>query len=75
MARWTARLTDTMSTATARPSSTREACILCGMVANVDPWLHASRYRHEPQIIRDGRRLVHNRRGAFVPLWTRSKSR
>lgn len=46
----------------------RELCTRCGMVANIDPWLHASRYRHQPTVIRDGKLLIHNRRGAFVPF-------
>jgi hypothetical protein len=43
-----------------------ERCIICGMVANVDPWLHQIRYRHIPMVRRDGLDLIHNGRGAFV---------
>jgi hypothetical protein len=45
----------------------KETCILCGMVANVDPWTHQERYRHVPKVIRDGVVHIHNGRGAFIP--------
>lgn len=34
------------------PEATREKCIRCGMVANVDPSLHTERYGHVPEVIR-----------------------
>ena len=46
--------------------STVETCARCGMVANLDPWLHAERYGHQPQVWRDGQVLVHNGYGAFT---------
>jgi hypothetical protein len=35
----------------------RETCVICGMVANIDPSLHAERYAHTPEVIRDGQRF------------------
>lgn len=35
-------------------TDTRESCTRCGMVANVDPSLHAERYGHDPVVRRDG---------------------
>jgi hypothetical protein len=35
----------------------KETCIICGMVANIDPSLHHQRYRHLPRVRRDGRTL------------------
>lgn len=35
----------------------RETCVVCGMVANVDPSLHTERYGHRPEVVRDGVRL------------------
>lgn len=32
----------------------REICVRCGMVANVDPFLHTTRYGHLPEVVRDG---------------------
>lgn len=32
----------------------RETCAVCGMVANLDPFLHAQRYGHQPEVVRDG---------------------
>ena len=43
-------------------------CAVCGMVANLDPWFHQQRYRHRPVIVENGQRLIHNGRGAFVPM-------
>jgi hypothetical protein len=34
------------------PATARETCLHCGMVANVDPNLHAERYEHEPTVRR-----------------------
>ena len=38
------------------PDNGRETCVVCGMVANVDPSLHTERYGHAPEVRRDGRR-------------------
>ena len=38
-------------------TETTEQCAICGLVANVDPSLHRQRYRHTPEVWRDGRRL------------------
>lgn len=46
----------------------RETCVICGMIANVDPWLHAERYAHEPEVVRYGRRLRHDGSGTFTLL-------
>lgn len=46
----------TMSGQEASPEAT-EICARCGMVANLDPWLHTERYGHRPEVIRAGARL------------------
>jgi hypothetical protein len=33
----------------------REVCMVCGMVANLDPGLHSERYAHPPVVKRNGR--------------------
>ncbi len=35
----------------------REACAICGMLANVGPSEHTERYGHKPVVVRDGRLL------------------
>lgn len=35
-------------------ASSSERCTVCGMIANVDPSLHAERYAHIPRVRRDG---------------------
>ncbi|SIH23057.1 Uncharacterised protein [Mycobacteroides abscessus subsp. abscessus] len=46
--------------------SFRETCTLCGMVANLDPWLHAQRYGHEPVVTRGGIAYAHDGAGTFT---------
>lgn len=48
------------------PTDTRIPCSVCGMVANVDPWLHEERYGHSPSIRVDGLVLVHQGDGTFA---------
>lgn len=38
-------------------TTNREKCVRCGLVANIDPSLHAERYDHNPAVWRDGRVL------------------
>lgn len=52
---------------TTTKTATAKLCIHCGMVGNVDPWFHAERYGHEPVIILDGVRMVHQGDGSFLP--------
>lgn len=42
---------------TTSTEAVRETCIICGMVANLDPSLHTDRYSHRPEVIRNGQRL------------------
>ena len=36
----------------------KEKCMRCGLVANLDPRLHAERYGHDPTVWLDGRAYV-----------------
>lgn len=47
----------------------KESCVICGMVANVDPALHTERYGHVPEVIRDGvRRRFSFQSWTFQPV-------
>lgn len=40
-------------------------CCKCGMIANVDPWLHTERYGHRPVIKWEGKEYPHRGDGYF----------
>jgi hypothetical protein len=44
----------------AKPVPTRETCVRCGMVANIDPAFHEERYGHRPAVRRDGQLFEFN---------------
>lgn len=54
-------------------------CLICGMVGNVDPWLHRDRYGHQPEVMipERGGRCRHVGDGSFrlVNLPTYSEGR
>lgn len=55
----------TLSDVVVESDPVRLSCSHCGMVANVDPWLHTTRYGHVPTIRLRGVTFVHNGRGGF----------
>lgn len=46
--------TTTVEMSELNANAEREICTYCGMVANIDPFLHMQRYGHRPVVLRDG---------------------
>lgn len=48
-------------------TAARLPCSRCGMIANVDPWLHEKRYGHKPTVTVAGVVFRHDGTGVFRP--------